>query len=513
MHLFKSIASISACTMGSRILGFIRTIIMASFLGTSIAADALSIAVKLPSMMRRLFAEGAFNAAFIPIYVGLLSNNDNKNAHKFANNTFNFLLIALTLITLIVEIFMPEILKLMVFGFSEKRLEITIELARITFPFIFFISVSAFYGGILNSMNQFLAFASSPVIGNLSLIIVTLIGMKYTKTEYAFAIAIFICGLIQLCWVYIPIKRQKIKFKIFLPKINSRIKQFSSRFIPAAAGSGVVQINIFIGTMIASLLPIGGVSILSYADRLIQLPLSVIGTAIGTALLPILSKQIKQGQIKKAQNNQNLAIKFALYLMIPATISLVTLAEPIISVLFERGSFKVEQTIETAQILKIFAIGLPAYILIKIFSSTLFAQEDTKTPLMAAIVGFAIDICISLTFLTILKGMAVALGTAIAAWVNVIILGFVLWKRKFLIFNKSIIFFYLYTIAIAIITFVISYNVKKVFNFLESTKLEKTIYIIAFIFGNFIIFFGMTKINRLTNITNFIKKIKENRER
>ncbi|MCP4922449.1 MAG: hypothetical protein GY915_00250 [bacterium] len=259
MQLFRSIATVGLYTMGSRVLGFVRTVMMASFLGTSAAADALSIAIRLPSMLRRLFAEGAFSAAFVPLYAGLLAAKGKKqDAHNFAASVLSLLLLSLIVLTVLAEFFMPSIIKLMVFGFSGERLDLTIQLTRTTFPFIIFISLCAFYGSVLNSQNRFAAFASSPMMGNLAVIIVALISIRYVSVAHAFALSIFACGLVQFLWVYVPARRQGIRFKLTLPKMTPEIYRFGRRFAPAAAGSGVVQINIFVGAMIASLLPIGG---------------------------------------------------------------------------------------------------------------------------------------------------------------------------------------------------------------------------------------------------------------
>ena len=491
MQLFRSIVIVGFYTMGSRIFGFIRAIMMASFLGTSAAADALAVAIRLPSMLRRLFAEGAFSAAFVPLYTGFLSEKGKKqDAHDFAASILSLLVFCLLIVTFLAEFFMPSILKLMVFGFSGERLELTIQLARATFPFIIFISLCAFYGGILNSLNCFTAFASSPMIGNISVIIIALIGVRYVNVEYAFALSIFFCGLIQLLWVYVPAHRKGIKFQLIFPKLNPDIRRFSYCFFPAAAGSGVVQINIFVGTMIASLLPIGGVSILSYADRLVQFPLSVIGTAVGTALLPILSKQVRQGNIQGACLNQQYAIELAFFLMLPATASLLALAEPLITTLFERGKFGFDHTLETTQVLRIFSLGLPAYILIKIFSSSLFAQRDTRTPLVAAVVGLLIDIWLSLLLLSYLQSLAIAFATTVAAWINVLILSFILWYRSFFLLSKSLLFFCFHIVFISLLIFVILCKGQQIFSvWLCGSEIQRSMVLGFLVLVGFLFFF------------------------
>jgi len=509
MKIFKSIMTVGMYTMGSRILGFIRTIIMASFLGSNASADALSIAIRLPSMLRRLFAEGAFNASFIPIYTSMIAIKKDIEAKTFALNILNILVFFLIFLTIVAEIFMPYIVKTMVPGFTGERLLLTVQLTRTTFPFIIFISLCAFYGGILNSLDNFYSFASSPIIGNISIIVIALISLQYVNIAHAFAISILSCGIIQFIWVYIPSRNKGIDFQIKIPTINSKVKNFIYNFIPAATSSGIIQINIFIGSMISSLLPIGNVSILSYADRIIQLPISVIGTAISTALLPILSKHIHQGKTLNVENNQRNALQIALFFTLPITSATIALSEPLVSIIFERGNFNTFQTFETAQILSIFALGLPAYIFIKILSSRFFAQQDTKTPLLAAVLGIILDISICLLLLPSLQNKAIALATTISAWINTIILTILLWYKKFITINKKITLLFIQYISISIITFLLIRISKVVYSYwLIKSNIQCYATIIAIISLGFIIFSLFLYLMRITK-TNKIEKTKK----
>ncbi|ARN85202.1 murein biosynthesis integral membrane protein MurJ [Candidatus Nucleicultrix amoebiphila] len=421
MKLIRSIATISGYTAGSRVFGFLREILMAAYLGASIKSDALVIAIKLPSILRRLFAEGAFNTTFVPMFARLLSADNEKDAKSFAEEIFAILLLSLALLVLFVEIFMPQIMPVFVPGFTKtpERLELAIQYTRITFPFIFFISLAALYSGILNSLERFAAVASSPMIGNIGIIatVFALVSLS-TPPGHAFAIGIAVCGLIQMIWVMVPAYKKGMGLRLRMPQLSPQVKKFLVLAGPAAAGSGIVQINILLDTFIASLLPAGGVSYIHYADRLNQLPLSMLGTAVGTALLPLMSKKMRENDKDGMISSQNLALEYALLFVLPATIGLIFLAHPLMKVLFERGDFGPVETMASAQTLRALAIGLPAYIMIKIFSSSFFARHDTKTPVIFAVVSIVLNLILNLSLIGPMKHVGLALSTAIAAWVN-----------------------------------------------------------------------------------------------
>lgn len=434
MKLVRSIATISGYTALSRILGFLREIIMASYLGASLKSDALVVAIKLPSIIRRLFAEGAFNSAFVPIFTPLLNSKDPKESVRFAEEVLSILVVSLTGIILIAEIFMPHIMRFIVPGFAKtpERFDLVVQFMRITFPFILLIFLAALYGGILNSLERFVAVASSPVIGNMSILgtIFILVGLSYSP-EHAFAFSALICGFVQLLWVFVPTYHYKIRLRLKWPQLTPNVKKFFMLIAPAAAGSGIVQINILIDTFMASLLPEGGISYLHYADRLNQLPLSMLGASIGTALLPLISKKISLNDQQGIIDSQNLALEYALLFVLPATLGLIILAYPLMEIFFEHGDFSSKDTLASAQTLKALALGLPAYIMIKIFSSPFFARQDVKTPLLFAIISVGMNIGLSLLLIHRLHYVGLALSTAISAWINVGFLIFALRKKGY----------------------------------------------------------------------------------
>ena len=441
MNLVRSITTVGGYTIGSRVVGFLREVLTASFLGAGPAADALVIAIKVPSFFRRLFAEGAFNASFVPLFAGLLATKGKDEARSFAEQILTLWVGVLFLLMLLVELFLPSFMTLVVPGFKETpdRLYYAIEFSRITFPFILFISLTALYSGILNSMDKFAIVASSPMVGNIAIVVVVLsFYNQFFSPGHAFSWGIMVCGIIQWLWVWIPALKVGMGLRFVWPRFNGNVKKFFKVLAPAAFGSGVVQINLFIGAYIASWLPVGAISYLNYADRLNQLPLSVIGVAVSTALLPILSRQLRAKSWKKAQKTQNEAVEFSMFLTFPAALALIILAEPFIMIVFERGAFSAQDTLATALTLRALAVGLPAYVLIKIFSSSFFARQDTMTPVFSACAGIIVDIGLSLALMGTFQQVGIAFATAAAAWVNALLLGYLLWRRKYFTFESHL---------------------------------------------------------------------------
>jgi putative peptidoglycan lipid II flippase len=439
MRLIRSIATVGLYTIGSRIVGFMRTTLMASLLGAGAMADALVIAIKIPSVFRRLCAEGAFNAAFVPIFAGLLAKEGHEPARRYAEEIFSILVLFLSLFILVAEVFMPQLIPLIVSGFTKTpdRLAYTIEYTRITFPFLLFISVSALYSGILNSFEKFSAAASAPMIGNMAILATVYLLKPLTgDVGKAFAVGITVCGIAQALWVLVPAWRAGMRFRLHWPKFTPSVMKFIYLLGPAAFGAGIVQINIFLDMIIASYLPLGSVSFLEYADRLNQLPLSVIGIAIGTALLPLLSKQIRLGDYVTAHKTQNLALEYALVLAMPATFGFIILAFPMAQTVYQHGKLTLSDAYEVSHTLTAFAIGLPAYILVKIFSTIFFAQEDTKTPVYVACMAVVVNFCLNLMLFRTFSHTGLAFSTAVSAWFNAGVLAYRLHRKAFFILSE-----------------------------------------------------------------------------
>ncbi len=441
MNLVRSITTVSGYTIGSRLVGFVREVLTASFLGAGPAADALVFAIKFPGIFRRFFAEGAFNAAFVPLFAGLLATKGKKEAHTFAEQILTLWVGALFLLILFIEFFLPTLIPLLLPGLKSTpdRLFYVIEFSRITFPFIFFISLTALYSGILNSIDKFAIVASSPMVGNMVWIAIILAFYdKFFSSGYAFAWGVMGCGICQWLWVWIPSFKEGMSLRFVWPKFNANVAHFFKILAPAAFGSGVVQINLFLGAYIASWLPTGAVSYLNYADRLNQLPLSVIGVAVSTALLPILSRHIRAKAWNKAHQIQSQALEFSMFLTLPAALALIFLADLFVMIVFERGAFTDQDTTATALTLQALAVGLPAYVLIKVFSSSFFARQDTRTPVYTACAGIAVDIGLSLALMGSFHQVGIAFATAAAGWINAILLGYLLWRQGHLVFEDRL---------------------------------------------------------------------------
>jgi len=441
MNLIASTSTFSFFTLISRILGYVRDILIAIFLGTSLFADAFFVAFRLPNTFRRLFAEGTFNAAFIPSYAGELAQ-DKEQANQFARNVFNLLFIILLFLVLLAEIFMPQLIYLIAPGFYKdpEKLKLAVDLTRITFPFLFFICLASFCAAILNSYNKFAVTAAAPIILNViligSLFFSQWLSMSDVLTlSYAVSFAGFLQLLILLFFVrknFKPILSIKIK-------IDDKIKFFFGKLLPSIFSSGVTQINILVGTIIASF-QAGAVSYLYYADRVYQINLAVAGIAVGTVMLPELSKYIKNDNYKEALNLQNRALELCLFLSIPAAAALVLASEEIITSLFGYGSFDIESVNNTTIALTFFAFGVPAFSILKIYSNFFFARNDTKLPFYLSVVSVILNILISVSLFGRFGFVIIPIATSISSWINVFLHFYFIKKRDLHIFDSKFIY-------------------------------------------------------------------------
>lgn len=440
MSLVKSTATIGFYTLLSRVLGFLRDVTIASSLGASFLSDAFFVAFKLPNFLRRLFAEGAFNSAFVPLFAGMLAVDGKEKARDFASEAMSFLLLILLIVTAVFILAMPYLMYVLAPGFSDNpdKFALTVALTRITMPYIIFISLVSLLGGILNSGDKFAAVAATPVIMNLCLIIIPyFIGDLTPNGAYALAIAVMLSGVAQFLWLVRFCRRQNMLPRLVRPRLTPEVKKLLVLIAPAALGAGVAQINLFIDLIIASQFD-SGVSYLYYADRINELPLAVIGIAVGTALLPMLSRQIREGKIEESFRTQNRALELATFLSLPAAIALVVIAQPIIMVMFERGEFTSVDTAQTYPALMAFALGLPAFILVKILAPAFYANQDTKTPFKIATTCIAVNFALNIILMFPLRHVGLALATSIASWVNVLMMTHTLKKRGWLCLEKRL---------------------------------------------------------------------------
>ena len=493
MNLIASTSTFGFFTLISRILGYVRDILIAIFLGTSFFADAFFVAFRLPNTFRRLFAEGTFNAAFIPSYASELAVNKERADH-FAKNIFNLLFLILLILVLISEIFMPQLIFLIAPGFYKdpEKLKLAVDLSRITFPFLFFICIASFFGAILNSYNKFAAAAAAPIILN-----VILIGSLFFSQwlnisdvltlSYAVSFAGFLQLLILLFFVrknFKPILSIKIK-------LDKQIKFFFRKLLPSIFSSGVTQINILVGTIIASF-QAGAVSYLYYADRVYQINLAVAGIAVGTVMLPELSKHVKNNNSDEINNLQNRALELCLFLSIPAATALVLASEEIITSLFGYGSFNSDSVTNTALALTFFAFGVPAFSILKIFSNYFFARNDTKTSFYLSVISVILNILISVSFFNKLGFVIIPIATSISSWINVFFHYYFIKKRNLYNFDKTFIYKFprmiLSVVVMGIILYLLLGFFSEQFNYNEGWKfIYLFIIVIISLFSYFLI--------------------------
>ena len=437
MNLIKSTGTFSFFTIISRLLGYLRDILIAIFLGAGPLADAFFVAFRIPNTFRRLFSEGTFNAAFVPSYAAELSNGKD-NAEKFATNIFSLLMLSLFFLVLIIEIFMPYFVFLIAPGFSgnQEKIELAINLTRITFPFLFFISLASFFSAIMNSHNRFAVAAAAPVILNFFLISVLFYGgFLGDKLVYYLSYAVTLAGIAQFIYLYFYVKKFYIPKFIYKFSIDEKIKSFFSKLLPSIFSSGVTQINILVGTIIASF-QASAISYLYYADRIYQINLAIAGIAIGTVILPQLSKYVNSNENEKITLIQNKALEFSLFLSLPASIALLIASEEIISALFGYGTFNELSVKNSSNALFYFAFGLPAFSLIKVFSSFYFSRHNTKLPFYISLVSVFLNILISIIFFKKVGFIIIPIATSISSWFNSILLFIFLKKDNFFNFNS-----------------------------------------------------------------------------
>ena len=483
MNLLSSASLFSFFTIISRIFGYVRDILIAIFLGASIFADAFFVAFRLPNTFRRLFAEGTFNAAFIPSYISA-KIGDKKKGKKFADDVLSSLLLILILLVTLAEIFTPYLVYIIAPGFieNEVKFELAVELTRITFPFLLFVSLSSFFSGILNSNNKFAAAAAAPIILNIILII-SLITSYFLDLNYVrhLSFGVTLAGFIQLIFLaYVTLKFYKPTLTFDL-KFSSKIKFFFKKLLPSILSSGVTQINILVGTIIASF-QTGAVSYLYYADRIYQINLAIAGIAVGTVSLPVLAKAFKKKNIKKISDIQNKSFELSLLLSIPASIGLILASNQIVNALFGYGSFSIKDVEMTATALKFFGYGVPAFALIKILSNFFFARDNTKTPFYISVFIVVLNILISISLFSKIGFIIIPIATSISTWAGVIIYLYSLNLKKSLLLKRQLIInFIKILISTIIMSLTLLFALENFVIYLDYTYDYKAVYLILIV--------------------------------
>jgi len=519
MSLFKSIATFGGFTFISRITGFVRDIILANFLGAGVLSDAFFVSFKLPNLFRSLFAEGAFTSAFVPIFSQKLVSQGKKSSLFFASKAMSVLVFFLVIFVVLFEIFMPYVVNVLAPGFVNDagKIELATTLCKITFPFLLLVSIVSFQAGILNSFEKFAAPASAPIILNLTMIASSVVFVPLTPTPaHGFAVGITVAGVLEILWLQFFLHKQNANlkpcFKVFKILKDKEIKMLFKRIAPGVVGSGIYQINMVVDTILVSLVGTGAISWLYYANRLQQLPLGVVGAAISVALLPILSKQLKTGDVIQSKQTQDKAVEYAALLSFPAAVLMIVLAKPMINILFEHGAFSQADTTKTALALMAYSLGLPCYVIVKALMPNFFARGDTITPVKFSAVVFTAHLVFSLILMRPFGHVGIAIATTISAFVSLGQYVYGLKTRQF----WSISFDLLKKIGKIILSSIIMGAVLFVLNWSLDNWLAKHIIIKLFILGAMSVFglatflFSVTMM-KVLDISYVLKLLKRKR--
>jgi putative peptidoglycan lipid II flippase len=420
--MINRILTVGGLTLVSRVTGFVRDIILAAVLGAGPIADAFFVALRLPNHFRAIFAEGAFNAAFVPAYAGLQAQSVVR-AQVFADRIFTLLLASQVVLLAVALLFMPQVIRLLAPGFSDDpgRFELAVTLTRITFPYLLLITLVTLYGGILNALQRFAAAAAAPILLNFSLIVALTLAAFFPTVGHAAAWGVFAAGCLEALLVAGDTTRAGALPKFRKIVLDQDVRKFFRALGPAVIGSGGVQLAMFADTIIASFLPVGSLSALYYADRINQLPIGVIGIAAGTVVLPEMARRLASGDQRGALHAQNRAIEFTLLLALPCMAAFAIVPDVIMRGLFMRGAFSAADAQAAANTLAAYAVGLLPFVLIRSVVASFYARGDTATPVKAALIGVVVNIGFKILLMGPLAQVGLALATSIGAWVNLLL--------------------------------------------------------------------------------------------
>ncbi len=424
MSLLRSIATVGGWTGASRVLGLARDILIAQAVGAGPVADAFFVAFRLPNMFRRIFAEGAFNAAFVPLFARRLEQEGEAAAKVFAEQSLALLVFTLLPLLVLAMIAMPWVMLVLAPGFTDEpaKFALAVELGRITFPYLLFMALVALLSGLLNALYRFSAAAAAPVLLNIFFIFALLVILPLSDLPgHVMAWTVFAAGIAQFLLLLVAAARAGMALRLPRPRLTPGIRRLLALMLPGVISAGALQINLVVGTIIASQQS-GAVSYLYYADRIYQLPLGLIGIAFGVVLLPDLARKLRAGRDSDAMETFNRGLELALLMTLPATVALMVIPGPIIGVLFQHGALTGEGAAAIAAALTAFAAGLPAFVLVKILQPAFYAREDTRTPLNYALASVAANIVLSIVLYFPLGHVGIALATSLAAWLNVALL-------------------------------------------------------------------------------------------
>lgn len=437
MKLYKAFATVGGLTLLSRVFGFMRDILIAATLGSGWVADAFVVAFRFPNLFRRLFGEGAFNSAFVPIFAKKIEGDGIESARTFAEEAMAGLLFVLVILTIVAEIGMPFFMYGLAPGFDvqPEKFDLAVLLTRITMPYLLCMCLVALMSGALNSVGKFAESSSVSIVLNGAMMLATIISLwlGYRAGPEAGIIqawGVFVAGILQLWLLMWGMKRAGLSLKFRRPRWTPDLKRLWELGVPGIISGGVTQLNIAIGTVIASMQS-GAVSHLYYADRIYELPLAIVGIAVGVVLLPDISRSLRSGDHAAVTDSQNRSLEFAMMLTIPAAVAICVIPADIVRVLFQRGAFTHEDSVATAAVLALFAVGLPAFVMIKVFSPAYFAREDTKTPMRYASISLTMNTLGSIALFFLFRHigwrpqLGIAIATSLGGWLN----AWLLWSK------------------------------------------------------------------------------------
>src|SRR6201994_821198 len=434
------IFTVGGYTLLSRVSGFARDIMLAAILGAGPAADAFFVALRLPNHFRAIFAEGAFNAAFVPAYAHVSGQGGEKAASLFANRIFTLLFVSQLVLLILAWLFMPQAMSVLAPGFTDdaEQRRLAIELTRITFPYLLLITLVTLYGGILNVMHRFASAAAASILLNVSMMATLAVAVWFPTPGHAAAWGVLISGFLQYFLLAGDLARHGGLPRFAPLRLDEDIRAFFRALGPATIGSMGTQVAMFADTIIATFLPAGALSALYYADRLNQLPIGVIGIAVGTVLLPEMARRITAGDNAGAMAAQRRAFDFTLLLSVPFVAAFLAVPEVITRAMFARGAFSKADAAAAGATLAAYAVGLIPFVLIRSAVATFYARKDTATPVKASLTGLTINMGLKLLLMGSLAQVGLALATAVGAWVNLLlVLGFAV-RAGYLEFNRAL---------------------------------------------------------------------------
>ena len=424
--MIERILTVGGFTLLSRLTGFLRDIMLAAILGAGPVADAFFVAFRLPNHFRAIFAEGAFNAAFVPAYARIRTQEGLRSAALFGDRIFTLLLATQVVLLALALLFTPQVIELLAPGFSRepRQFDLAVQLTRVTFPYLLLITLVTLWGGILNALHRFAAAAAAPILLNLSMMATLALHAWFGGAGYAAAWGVLISGILQAALVGADTRRAGVFTTLRGLRLDADVRRFFKALLPATVGSAGTQLALFADTIIASFLAAGAISALYYADRIDQLPIGVIGIAVGTVLVPEMTHRIAAGDEAGARSAQNRAIEFALLLAVPCIVAFLVVPDVIMRGLFMRGRFTSGDAHAAAMTLVAYTVGLVPFVLIRSVVAPFLARGDTLTPMKAALIGTAVNIAFKVALMGQLAQVGLALATAIGAWINFVI---VLW--------------------------------------------------------------------------------------